>query len=589
MPESDAKSGHDPAIIRAALAQLLASPPFCKSAQLTNFLRFVVEETLAGRGDRIKAYTIATAALGRDEGFDPQADPIVRVEAARLRRALQNYYADQGRDAPIVIELPTGHYTPSFRAHADQFRRNSTPAAIRRLLRRATAIRVPMSALTIAILLASIIGAGIALWSTRHIKTTAMMISISDPKAPPYSDDPLPVVYVNPIDVTGTPVKSTITPLHLQIELCDALARFDEIIVTTDGGCGDPATNTTRPRAVKPKDIDYIVSGRLDYGDSRSVTVTLRLIARTDGMVVWTHTFQPLRLDADPDAAQDALVRRTATTLAQPTGVIQANERRRRTEGAKLDPRYSCLLDHNAYRQSFDPDAHERVKACLKRAIAQDPTFAPGFTALARIYVRQFYTQFGLKNDDLKPLDRALRLVQKAIALNPGSAEAYATLMSVLFARRDLSGARAAGQNAIMLNPNDVAIEAQYGFTLLRLGETDKAMPLMRKAIESGYLPSPIVGYGLFAGAYLNGNSDDARRYADTIATDNFPLGLTARALVAERSGDTAGAAKILQRLYTLQPGWKSNPRRELEKVFECKRIVDRFVEDLAAIGPQTN
>ena len=167
MPESDPKSGHDPATIRAALAQLLASPPFCKSAQLANFLRFVVEETLAGRGGRIKAYTIATAALGRDDGFDPQADPIVRVEAARLRRALRNYYADQGRDAPIVIELPTGHYTPSFHALAGPSHAMTMRERIWRLFRRATAIRVPMGALTIATLVASIIGAGIALWSTR--------------------------------------------------------------------------------------------------------------------------------------------------------------------------------------------------------------------------------------------------------------------------------------------------------------------------------------------------------------------------------------------------------------------------------------
>ena len=106
----------EPAEIQAALADVLASPPFSKSAQLTNFLRFVVEEALAGRGERIKAYTIATAALGRDESFDPQADPIVRVEAARLRRALRTYYADGGAEQPIVIELPTGTYAPVFRA-----------------------------------------------------------------------------------------------------------------------------------------------------------------------------------------------------------------------------------------------------------------------------------------------------------------------------------------------------------------------------------------------------------------------------------------------------------------------------------------
>lgn len=104
----------EPAEIRAALADVLASQSFSKSAQLTNFLRFVVEETLAGRGERIKAYTIATDALGRDETFDPQADPIVRVEAARLRRALRTYYADGGAAQPIMIELPTGTYAPVF-------------------------------------------------------------------------------------------------------------------------------------------------------------------------------------------------------------------------------------------------------------------------------------------------------------------------------------------------------------------------------------------------------------------------------------------------------------------------------------------
>ncbi|MEJ2626046.1 MAG: hypothetical protein P8Z80_16410 [Pseudolabrys sp.] len=114
MSNADPEIAPEPAEIRAALADVLASQSFSKSAQLTNFLRFVVEETLAGRGKRIKAYTIATDALGRDETFDPQADPIVRVEAARLRRALRTYYADGGAAQSIVIELPTGTYAPVF-------------------------------------------------------------------------------------------------------------------------------------------------------------------------------------------------------------------------------------------------------------------------------------------------------------------------------------------------------------------------------------------------------------------------------------------------------------------------------------------
>jgi hypothetical protein len=104
--------------IRAALEQVANSAAFSKLGQLASFLRFVVTETLAGRGDRIKAYTIATAALGRADNFDPQVDPIVRVEAGRLRRALQQYYATEGRDSPVIIDLPVGRYAPIFHRKA---------------------------------------------------------------------------------------------------------------------------------------------------------------------------------------------------------------------------------------------------------------------------------------------------------------------------------------------------------------------------------------------------------------------------------------------------------------------------------------
>lgn len=104
--------------IRAALNRVISSAHLSKSPQLANFLRFVVEQELAGHGSRIKAYTIAADALGRDSNFDPQADPIVRVEAGRLRRALKLYYSNGGYDDPVVIELPRGHYVPVFRANA---------------------------------------------------------------------------------------------------------------------------------------------------------------------------------------------------------------------------------------------------------------------------------------------------------------------------------------------------------------------------------------------------------------------------------------------------------------------------------------
>ena len=73
---------------RRALGRVLGSPIFRDSLRLASFLKFVVEAALDGKSDRIKSYTIAVEALGRGPAFDPQADPIVRVEAGRLRQAL---------------------------------------------------------------------------------------------------------------------------------------------------------------------------------------------------------------------------------------------------------------------------------------------------------------------------------------------------------------------------------------------------------------------------------------------------------------------------------------------------------------------
>ena len=101
--------------VRAALERILASEPFRPSAQLRVFLRYVVETTLRGEADRIRAFTIAVEAFGRDKDFNPQGDPIVRVEAARLRRAIEQYYAGPGADDTVEILVPRGGYVPQFR------------------------------------------------------------------------------------------------------------------------------------------------------------------------------------------------------------------------------------------------------------------------------------------------------------------------------------------------------------------------------------------------------------------------------------------------------------------------------------------
>jgi len=102
--------------IRSAVEHIVAGPGFRRSPQLVAFLHFLVEAVLCGRAEHIKSYTIGVEALKRGERFDPQRDPIVRVEAARLRKALASSFARGGAGPPLVtIEIPLGSYVPVFR------------------------------------------------------------------------------------------------------------------------------------------------------------------------------------------------------------------------------------------------------------------------------------------------------------------------------------------------------------------------------------------------------------------------------------------------------------------------------------------
>jgi tetratricopeptide (TPR) repeat protein len=101
--------------IRRELNLILKSKAFRQVDRLQRLLTFVVEETLSGRGDVLKEYPIGVDVFGKQSSFDPRMDPIVRVQARRLRIRLATYYRDEGYGDEIIIELPKGGYTPTFR------------------------------------------------------------------------------------------------------------------------------------------------------------------------------------------------------------------------------------------------------------------------------------------------------------------------------------------------------------------------------------------------------------------------------------------------------------------------------------------
>lgn len=115
--------------VRRELEKIVSSPAFQSSERLRNFLRYTVEQTILGRGDLIKEYSVGTEVFGRSASFDPRLDTIVRTEARKLRSRLTRYYETEGKEDPLRIEFRKGSYAPLFRiaGAADQATASEIP------------------------------------------------------------------------------------------------------------------------------------------------------------------------------------------------------------------------------------------------------------------------------------------------------------------------------------------------------------------------------------------------------------------------------------------------------------------------------
>jgi len=118
--------------VREQLQRILASATFQQVDRLKRFLTFIVGEALSGRRNELKEYVIGVQVFGKEDSFDPRTDPIVRVQARRLRAKLVRYYREEGRADEWIVELPKGGYAPTFK-------RRDTPVLVKRSLAAALA------------------------------------------------------------------------------------------------------------------------------------------------------------------------------------------------------------------------------------------------------------------------------------------------------------------------------------------------------------------------------------------------------------------------------------------------------------------
>ena len=144
--------------VTAALERILRSRCFVHASRASDFLRFVVDKTLAGERASLKGYTIAIHVFGRPADFDAKTDPLVRVEALRLRQRLTEYYAGEGSAERVRLELPRGGYVmkASYAAHGPPLAEIVEPAPHTRRGVSALWTRMRLAAVAAAAVLVSV-------------------------------------------------------------------------------------------------------------------------------------------------------------------------------------------------------------------------------------------------------------------------------------------------------------------------------------------------------------------------------------------------------------------------------------------------
>jgi tetratricopeptide (TPR) repeat protein len=581
------------AMIRAALDRILASDPFRSAPQLAAFLGFIVERSLAGRAAELKGYTIAVEAFGRPPDFDPQSDPIVRVEAGRLRKALVQYYAGEGVAEPLRIAIPVGGYAPSFVSDAGEPAPAIADPAVEAIMAPSSqaepvgqppgaADRVESGRARLAIvgLVLIIVIMAVAVASTRigHRREAGLspagIAQQALPALPPASapapdassSQPahLPVVVVTVGSPPDDPALAEVMQRFARL-LVDVMARFDDLIsvkALQPGGSGVEAGDYVFEMNASRVGADTEGFGRL-----RSVR---------DGRIVWT-TSTTRSLESGPeDPELLELARRLAIRLAEPFGIIHADFRQSATS-----PAMRCIFQALDFRRTMQPSEHLAARACLEGVLSRDPDFHPAWSQLALLILDE-YTQ-GLNPLPGPPLDRALSAALTAVRLAPSSARAQQVMMDVLFARGALEDAIRNGREALARNPYDPDIMADLGSRFVRLNRPAEGLPLLSRAIELSAGRPPWYDFYAFLAAHLLGADKLAQSYAAALVADQGALSLLGRAIAAARDKDDVELATCLRALMTAAPLFAIDARLYLGQKGFAPEVIERVLADLGS------
>ncbi|WP_353646543.1 hypothetical protein [Mesorhizobium sp. WSM2239] len=550
---------------RAQLHRILNSAEFEATDREHRFLSHVVEETLSGRGGRIKAYSIAVEVFGRDASFDPQSDPIVRIEAGHLRRSLERYYFTAGQSDPVLITIPKGGYVPAFSL------RSQPPVA--------DLPETPVASVAAAI---SAWPKAAGLWiGLLVVVVAAMAVAVgawwwSPPQTSPGMPE-IPRVLVEKFDdLTGTQASAAITS-GLAQEVAGQLSKFRDIVVLQSVETA-PGKETLPPR--------FVLSGSVNL-EPHAFRLQVSFRNRADGSILWANSYNGQTKVSGILEAQADIARNVATSLAQSYGVISQADASLNVSNPPDDwAAYSCTLSYYAYRVSLDPKARAAVRTCLEKAVERFPTYATAWALLAQITIDEVRFKFPADPaTSPEAIGRALALARHAVQLDPRSISALHAEMSALFFSKEFDAGRRVGEKAMAINPNDTELMGGFGMRLALSGSWDDGCPLVEEARDRN--PGPFAYYEstLALCSYFSGDYAKAAMWIKKTTAPKNPLYHAIAAAIFGEGGYEIDAERERAWLEENEPALVKNMRLEVSTRFARSEDAEFFIGSLKKAG----
>jgi TolB-like protein len=554
----------------AALNRVLGSEVFESAGRAREFLTFIVQETLAGRGDRLKGYSIAVQVFERPADFDAQTDPLVRVEAGRLRRRLAEYYQSQGRDDAVRIELPRGGYTPVFS----------------RYLREAVAEPLAANAQPVRRLSWWPIGIAAFLWIALATPFGWMFVVGKWPPGQPAAAGNTAAAS----RTAGRGPRLVVLPLATLGEgTAPGFARgvTDEIIKSLVDfnifATASPAAQSLEPASLatlrEDYEAGYALSGTVRT-DSHRVRVTVRLTDTEFGTQLWTWALDDDRVGTGPLASQETIGDSIGKIVSSPYGPVFAHEMERIAgrSGADLDP-FQCLVRFYEYTRAFGVAAHADVLGCMERSVARAPKFAQGWSALAVLYLHEYIFGYNPQPGRAPALDRAFDAVGRSLDLDSSGRVAAASQASVQYARGNTQGFDDAVQHALAIKPAHPGMLSQVGVWLTVAGEWRRGVQLVQDSLPFT-VHVPAWNYTAFAFRYLQTQQyEEALQWALKVDAPNWFIAPMTVAACAELAGRHDIAEREVKRLLELEPDFATKGPELLRRW----RLNDELLEVLLA------